>query len=197
MDNLLEEYGEAARDILQVLLPPETIQARVKELGAQISQDYAGQTPVLVGVLKGVLFFMADLLRSISIPVEVDFLAVSSYSPDLRDRGLVRLVKDLESSIADRQVLFVEDMVDTGLTLNYLVRNLRSRNPAGLEICTLFNKPTHRLIDLPMKYVGFEIPDAFIVGYGLDYRERFRNLPFVGVLDPQALSNGDESTPEH
>jgi hypoxanthine phosphoribosyltransferase len=162
-------------------------------MGAQISKDYAGRNPLLVGVLKGVLFFMADLLRSISIPVEVDFMAVSSYSPEAREKGLVRLVKDLEIPIVDRHVLFVEDVVDTGLTLNYLLQNLRSRKPSSLEVCTLFNKSQHRLINIPIKYEGFELPDLFVVGYGLDYRERYRNLPFVGLLKPEAFQSGSKN----
>ncbi|MEJ2262606.1 MAG: hypoxanthine phosphoribosyltransferase, partial [Anaerolineales bacterium] len=136
-----------------------------------------------------VLLFMADLLRAITIPVEVDFMAVSSYSAEARERGLVRLVKDLETPITDRHVLFVEDVVDTGLTLNYLLSNLRSRRPASLEVCTLFNKGKHRLIDLPIKYAGFDLPDLFVVGYGLDYREKYRNLPFVGLLKPEVFHN--------
>jgi hypoxanthine phosphoribosyltransferase len=174
-------------DIEQVLIPAETIQQRVQELSLAISQDYEGKSLLLVGVLKGGIFLMTDLLREITIPVEVDFMAVSSYSRESRDRGLVRLVKDLEISIADRHVLFVEDMIDTGLTLNYLLSNLRARGPASLEVCALFSKPAHRLIDVPVRYQGFEIPDRFVVGYGLDYRERYRNLPFVGVLKREAL----------
>lgn len=174
-------------DIAHVLIPQEAIEARVQALGESISNDYAGRNPLLIGVLKGVIFFMTDLLRAMRIPVEVDFMSVSSYSNESRDRGLVRLVKDLETSIADRHVLFVEDMIDTGLTLSYLLRNLRARGPASLEVCALFSKPAHRLIEIPVKYQGFELPDAFVVGYGLDYRERYRNLPFVGVLKPEAL----------
>lgn len=185
----LPEFEELASDISEILISTEQIQARVQAIGIQISKDYAGRNPLLVGVLKGVLFFMADLLRSIHIPVEVDFMAVSSYTPEARERGLVRLVKDLETPIVDRHVLFVEDVVDTGLTLNYLLQNLRSRNPASLEVCTLFNKSKHRLINLPIKYEGFDLPDMFVVGYGLDYRERYRNLPFVGLLKPEVFQN--------
>jgi len=184
---LPEEYQQFWGDIQQILIPGETIQQRVQEIGAEISRDYAGQNIILVGVLKGVLFFMADLLRAITIPVEVDFIAVSNYSPESRERGVVRLVKDLETVIAGRHVLFIEDVVDTGLTLTYLLRLLRAREPASLEVCTLFNKPTHRLMDIRIKYKGFDLPDLFVVGYGLDHRERYRNLPFVGVLKPGAL----------
>jgi hypoxanthine phosphoribosyltransferase len=185
---------ELSANIREILFSTKQIEERVRAMGAQISKDYAGRNPLLVGVLKGVLFFMADLLRSISIPVEVDFMAVSSYSPEAREKGLVRLVKDLEISIVDRHVLFVEDVVDTGLTLNYLLQNLRSRKPSSLEVCTLFNKSQHRLINLPIKYEGFELPDLFVVGYGLDYRERYRNLPFVGLMKPEAFQSGSKST---
>ena len=171
-----------ADDVQEVLYTPDQIQVMVDRIGEQITRDYAGRNPLLVGVLKGVLFFMADLVRAISIPLEVDFMAVSNYSPESRQRGVVRLVKDLEIPLTDRHVLFVEDMVDTGLTLNYLLQNLRTRDPASLEVCTLFNKPDHRLMDIPIKYRGFDLPDRFVVGYGLDCRERYRNLPFVGIL---------------
>jgi hypoxanthine phosphoribosyltransferase len=182
-------YPELAGDLSEILLTSEQIQNRVGELGKQISSDYEGRNPIVVGVLKGVLFFIADLLRAITIPVEVDFMAVASYSAEARDRGLVRLVKDLEMSITGRHVLFVEDVVDTGLTLNYLLRTLKMREPASLEVCTLFSKHKMRLIDMHLKYIGFELPDRFVVGYGLDHRERYRNLPFVGLLKPQVLRN--------
>lgn len=180
-------YDAFAGDIQEILITGEQIQGRVKELGAQISEDYRGNCPVLVGVLKGVLFFMADLLRVITIPTEVDFLAVSSYSAQARNEGVVRLVKDLELPIKNRHVLFVEDVIDTGLTLNYLLRSLREREPASLEVCVLFNKPARRLIDIPLKYKGFDLPDRFVVGYGLDHDEKYRNLPFVGLLKPDVF----------
>ena len=132
---------------------------------------------------------MADLLRCVNIPVAVDFIAISSYSPESRNQGIVHLAKDLETPLAGRHVLFVEDVIDTGLTLNYLLRNLHARQPASLEVCVLFNKPEHRLIDIPLKYKGFDLPDRFVVGYGLDYRERYRNLPFVGLLTAQAFKD--------
>ena len=185
---LQESYGDVASDIKAVVISEEEIQLRVRELASAISVDYAGRTPILVGVLKGVLFFMADLLRSITVPVEVDFIAVSSFSPETREKGVVRLVKDLEASISGRDVLFVEDVVDTGLTLSYLLRNLHARQPASLEVCVLFNKPAHRLIDIPLKYKGFDLPDQFVVGYGLDHREKYRNLPFVGLLKADVFS---------
>ncbi len=184
----LDEYGEMASEIKEILISAEELQDKVRQMGRAISQDYAGRSPLMVGVLKGVVLFIADLLRAVTIPVEVDFLAVSSYSSEARTKsGLVRLEKDLETSITGRHVLFVEDVIDTGLTLNYLLRNLRSRQPASLEVCVLFNKAENRLIDIPIKYKGFDLPDRFVVGYGLDYQEKYRNLPFVGLLKPEAL----------
>ncbi len=178
---------DIAADIREVLISEQEIQRRVIEIGQAISRDYAGLDPLLVGVLKGVLFFMADLLRRITVPVEVDFMAISSFEPGTNQQGYVRLLKDLEIPLAGRHVLFVEDVIDTGLTLQYLLRNLRTREPASLEVCVLFNKPAHRLINIPLKYKGFDLPDRFVAGYGLDYREKYRNLPFVGVLQPHVL----------
>lgn len=183
----VEAYGTLAGDVGRVLITAEQIHERVLELGQAISHDYAGRNPLLVGVLKGVVIFMADLLRAITIPVEADFMAVSSYTADLRDRGVVRLVKDLEIPLTGRHVLFVEDVIDTGLTLNYLLSTLRARQPASLEVAVLFDKPGRRLIDTPLKYRGFELPDRYVVGCGLDFRERYRNLPFVGLLKPAVL----------
>jgi hypoxanthine phosphoribosyltransferase len=187
--DLNPRYGEFASDISEIIVTEEQIQNRIRELGTVISEDYRHKCPVLVGVLKGVLFFMADLLRAVSIPSEVDFLAVSSYSSEARNKGVVRLVKDLELPIQHRHVLFVEDVIDTGLTLNYLLRSLREREPASLEVCVLFNKPGRRIIDIPLKYKGFDLPDRFVVGYGLDHQERYRNLPFIGLLKPEAFQN--------
>ncbi len=186
-DTVLENFSPLAKDIREIVISEEEIRQRVSELGRAISSDYAGKCPILVGVLKGVLFLMADLLRIINIPVEVDFLAVSSYSAEARNKGMVRLVKDLEIPIYGRHVLFVEDVIDTGLTLNYLLKSLRERQPASLEVCVLFNKPTHRLLDIPLRYKGFDLPDRFVVGYGLDLRERYRNLPFIGLLKAEAV----------
>jgi hypoxanthine phosphoribosyltransferase len=183
----LKQYPEMGEDISEILLSAEVIQERVTELGKAISEDYKGRNPVLVGVLKGVLFFMADLLRAINLPVEVDFIAVSSYSHEARQQGFVRLQKDLEIPITDRHILFVEDVIDTGLTLNYILRSLQARQPASLEVCVLFNKPERRLIDIPVRYKGFDLPDSFVVGYGLDHREKYRNLPFVGLLKSEAF----------
>jgi hypoxanthine phosphoribosyltransferase len=180
---------ECMQVIDRVLFTPEQIHKRVKTLGEQISEDYAGKSLLLVGVLRGVIFFMVDLLRNITIPVEVDFMSVSSYSPESRDMGFVRLVKDLELSITDRHVLFVEDIIDTGLTLNYLLGTLKARQPASLEVCVLFNKEKRRLIDLDLRYKGFNIPDYYVVGYGLDYQEKYRNMPFVGIIKAEVLQN--------
>jgi len=185
----LDNYGELAAGVREILISEEELQRRVHDIAGEISRDYAGRNPLLVGVLKGVLFFMADLLQALTIPAEIDFIAVSSYSPESRQQGVVRLVKDLEIPIDGRHVLFVEDVIDTGLTLNYILRNLRIRQPASLDVCVLFNKPNHRLIDIPLKYKGFDLPDRFVVGYGLDYRERYRNLPFIGLLKPEVFQS--------
>ncbi len=187
--NWKQTYPGYADEIQEVIISQEQIQAKVQALGKAISQDYLGRNPLLVGVLKGVLFFFADLLREISIPVEMDFIAVSSYSSESRDQGYVRLVKDLDIPIHNRHILFVEDVIDTGLTLNYILQNLRSRQPASLEVCALFNKPDHRLIDIPLRYKGFDLPDKFVVGYGLDFKEKFRNLPFIGLLKASTIQN--------
>ena len=183
----LSSYEEMAPNIGKIILSHAEIEEQVWQIGQAVSEDYAGRNPLLVGVLKGVLFFMSDLLRAITIPLEVDFMAISNYSLEARARGLVRFEKDLETPLEGRHVLFVEDVVDTGLTLNYLLRSLRERQPASLEVCTLFNRPQRRLIDIPLKYKGFDLPDRFVVGYGLDYREQYRNLPFVALLKPHVF----------
>jgi hypoxanthine phosphoribosyltransferase len=176
-------------DVADVLLSEERIRERVIELGRQISLDYAGQRLTLVSVLKGSLPFMADLMREIEIPLRIDLMEVSSYGgASTESSGLVRILKDLSASIAGEQVLLVEDIIDTGLTLNYLLRYLRGKSPASLRICTLLDKPARRLVDIPVDYVGFTIPDQFVVGYGLDYGELYRNLRFVGVLRPEVYS---------
>lgn len=187
-----EAYGELTEGIHEILITAEEIEARVLELGQTISRDYEGCNPLLVGVLKGVVPFMAALLPAITIPLEVDFMAISSYGPGAGDEGGVRLEKDLNAPIAGRHVLFVEDVIDTGLTLSYLLRNLRSRKPASLKVCALFNKSRRRVIDIPSNYIGFELPALFVVGYGLDYRERYRNLPFVGLLKPEVFQPTEE-----
>ena len=171
----------------RVLYSEPAIRQRVQELGVQISRDYAGLNPLVVGVLKGVMFFMSDLLRTLTLPVHVDFMAISRYKPGEGAKGPVRLTKDLDEPVAERHVLFVEDVVDTGLTLSYLLRNLRARGPASLEVCTLFDKPQHRLSDVTIPYKGFDLPDRFVVGYGLDYKEAYRHLPYVAELTPQTL----------
>ena len=176
-------------DVAEVLLSEEQIQAKVVELGARISADFDGRELTLVSVLKGSLPFMADLMRAITIPVQIDLIEVSSYGGTATESsGLVRILKDLSSSIDGRDVLIVEDIIDTGLTLNYLVRYLRGKNPSSLRICTLLDKPARRLVEIPIDYRGFEIPDRFVVGYGLDYGERYRNLRFVGVLRPEVYA---------
>ena len=183
------DHPELTNGIRKILYTQEQIQQRVTELGQAISRDYAGHNPIMVGVLKGVVFFMAELLRELTIPAEVDFIAVSSYSPEARDHGMVRLVKDLETPINGRHILFVEDVIDSGFTLNYLLQNLRARRPASLEVCVLFDKSSNRLLDIPIKYKGFDLPPYFVVGYGLDFREKYRNLPFVGLLSPDVFQN--------
>lgn len=173
------------QDLARVLIPEDELQARVSELGAQISRDYEGKDPLLVGVLRGVLIFMADLLRAITIPVAVDLISITSYGPSVQTHGVVRLTKDLEESIEGRHVLFVEDVIDTGLTLSYLLRNLEARGPASLNVCVLLDKRAHRLIDIDVAYRGFELHDEYVVGYGLDHRQRYRNLPVIGILRPE------------
>jgi hypoxanthine phosphoribosyltransferase len=174
---------DLGRDIGEVLISEEQIRDKVRELGAQISADYADSAVTLVSVLKGSLPFMADLMRAVSIPVQIDLMEVSSYGgATTESSGLVRILKDLSSSIANKDVLIVEDIIDTGLTLNYLLRYLRGKNPRSLRICALLDKPARRLVEIPIDYRGFTIPDEFVVGYGLDFGEYYRNLPFIGVL---------------
>jgi hypoxanthine phosphoribosyltransferase len=166
----------------EILVQPDDLKRKVREIGQQISADYAGKDLLLVCVLKGAVFFLADLMRHIEIPCEVDFMAVSSYGSETDSSGVVRILKDLDRPIAGRDVLIVEDIVDSGLTLQYLMRNLGSRKPASLEVCALLTKPDRRKVELPTRYVGFEIPDKFAIGYGLDVAERYRNLPYVAAL---------------
>ncbi len=179
-------------DVGEVLLSEEQIATRVDELGRQISAEYAGRQLTLVSVLKGSLPFMADLMRAMTIPVRIDLMEVSSYGGTATESsGLVRIIKDLSSSIDGQDVLLVEDIIDTGLTLNYLVRYLRGKNPATLRICTLLDKPARRLVEIPVDFIGYTIPDQFVVGYGLDYGEFYRNLRFVGVLRPEVYTGED------
>ncbi|HSX22777.1 MAG TPA: hypoxanthine phosphoribosyltransferase, partial [Gaiellaceae bacterium] len=168
--------------VVDVLIEEDALQRRIAELGEEISADYAGRDLLLVGVLKGAVFFMADLMRHLSIPCEIDFMAISSYGEGTDSSGVVRILKDLDINIDGRDVLVVEDIIDSGLTLSYLMRNLEAREPASLEICALMTKPDRREIEVPVRYVGFEIPNRFVIGYGLDFGERYRNLPYVGVL---------------
>ena len=168
----------------EILITAEQLQARTGELAAQIDADYAGRDLLLVGVLKGAIMVMADLARAMHLPVQMDWMAISSYGSGTKSSGVVRILKDLDTDITGRHVLIVEDIVDSGLTLSWLAGNLRSRGPASLEVCALLTKPERRKVDLPTRYVGFEIPNRFVVGYGLDYAQRYRNLPFVGTLAP-------------
>lgn len=177
-----------ADDVERVVFSEERLAARVAELGAAISADYADKDPVLVGVLTGVVPFMADLLRCITCSVAVDFMAISHYAGG--GSGSVRITKDLDRAITGRHVLFVEDVIDTGLTLNYLLRTLRTREPASLQVCVLFDRPYRRLINVPVAYQGLELPDEFVVGYGLDARGRYRNLPYVATLKREVLHAG-------
>jgi hypoxanthine phosphoribosyltransferase len=181
----------AEKGVERTLIDEETLQRRIVELGAEISADYAGRDLVLAGVLKGAVFFIADLMRQLTIPCEIDFMAISSYGAGTDSSGVVRILKDLDANIAGRDVLVMEDIIDSGLTLSYLLRTLRARRPASLEICALLTKPERREIDVAVRYVGFEIPNEFVIGYGLDYAERYRNLPYIGVLDPGAIADSD------
>jgi len=169
----------------EVLVPAEDLQRRIGELGAEISRDYEGRDLVMIGVLKGAVLFLADLMRHLTVPCEIDFMAVSSYGSETDSSGVVRILKDLDSSIEGRDVMIVEDIIDSGLTLQYLLRNLRARNPRSVEVCSLLTKPERRRVELPIRYVGFEIPNRFVIGYGLDHEQRYRNLGYVAVLNEQ------------
>lgn len=169
-------------DVAEVLLTEERIRQRARELGQQISADYKGQDLLLVCVLKGAITFLADLMREITIPHAIDFMAISSYGASTESSGVVRILKDLDTNIEGRNVLIVEDIIDTGRTLSYITRNLRTRRPKSLRICTLLSKPSRREIEIPLHYVGFEIPNKFVIGYGLDFAEIYRSLPYIGVL---------------
>jgi hypoxanthine phosphoribosyltransferase len=169
----------------EILVQRDELKHRVRELAGEISRDYADRDLLLVGVLKGAVFFLSDLMRHLDVDCEVDFMAVSSYGSSTDSSGVVRILKDLDVSIEGRHVLIVEDIVDSGLTLSYLLRTLKARNPASLEVCALLTKPERRKVDLPIRYVGFEIPNRFAIGYGLDHAERFRNLPYVAVLEAE------------
>ena len=170
----------------EILVQPDDLSRRVRELGRQITEDYAGRDLLLVGVLKGAVFFLSDLMRSLEVPCEVDFMAVASYGSSTHSSGVVRILKDLDASIEGRDVLIVEDIVDSGLTLSYLLRTMRARDPASLEVCALLTKPERRKSNVEIRYVGFEIPNRFVIGYGLDHAQRYRQLPYVAVLNDPA-----------
>lgn len=176
-------------DVSHIIVPEEDVRARVAELGAQISADYGDESILLVAVLRGAALFVADLAREITSPVELDFMAVSSYGSSTKSSGVVRIIKDLDETIQDRNVLVVEDILDSGLTLKYLLKNLASRKPRSLEVVTLLNKRGKQRVPIDCKYVGFDIPDEFVIGYGLDYAERYRNLPYIGVLKPEVYAD--------
>lgn len=182
---LSPEIRPSEADVESVLLSPDQIQARVAELGAQISRDYEGKDPVFVSVLVGSFMFTADLLRHIAVPCSLDFMAISSYGKETRSSGVVRVVKDLDESVESRHVIIIEDIVDTGLTLNYLLDNMRNRNVASVRVAALLDKPSRRMTDVQVDYIGFEVPDEFVIGYGLDFAQRYRNFPYVGVLRPE------------
>ena len=176
------ETATMADEIVETLFTEDRIRTRVQDLGRQISEDYKVRQLVLVSVLRGSVFFAADLARQIDISLSMDFLSISSYGED--SEGVVRITKDLEENIAGKDVLLIEDIIDTGFTLKYLLRTLGSRNPKSMEVCTLLDRRARRIIEIDLKYIGFEIPDKFVVGYGLDYRQRYRNLPYIGVVKP-------------
>ena len=181
---------ELTHGVGEILIEEDALRNRIRELGEEISADYAGRDLLLIGVLKGAVFFMADLMRRLTIACEVDFMAISSYGASTDSSGVVRILKDLDINIEGRDVLVVEDIIDSGLTLSYLIRNLEARDPASLEVCALLTKPERREIDVPVRYVGFEIPNRFVIGYGLDFAERYRNLPYVAVLHPDLIPEG-------
>jgi hypoxanthine phosphoribosyltransferase len=181
---------ELDRAVGEVLIDADALRARIAELGEEISAYYTGEDLLLIGVLKGAVFFMADLMRHLTVPCEVDFMAISSYGAQTDSSGVVRILKDLDINIEGRNVLVVEDIIDSGLTLSYLMRNLESREPASLEVCALLTKPARREIDVPVRWIGFEIPNRFVIGYGLDFAERYRNLPYVGVLSDDLMPEG-------
>ncbi|MCI8857058.1 MAG: hypoxanthine phosphoribosyltransferase [Clostridiaceae bacterium] len=175
-------------DIKEVLFTEEQLRQKVDELGAQITADYQGKNPLIVSVLKGSYVFMADLTRRINVPCQVDFMVVSSYGAGTKTSGEVQIIKDLENSIDGRDLIIVEDILDSGVTLNYLMKVLTARGANSIRLCTLLSKPDRRRVDVPVDYLGFEIPDEFVVGYGLDFAERYRNLPYIGILKPSVYS---------
>ena len=188
-DTLLSHVAEFEHDIEQILISGDDVQAKIRELGDRITEDYRGRDLLLIGVLKGAFVLMADLSRNIRLPLQFDFMAVSSYGAATKTSGVVRIMKDLDRDIDGKDVLLVEDIVDSGLTLAYLLRNLRARKPASLEVCALLQKPEVQQVPLDIKYRGFEIPPVFVVGYGLDFAEKYRNLPYVATLKPEAYAH--------
>ena len=176
-------------DIQEVLISEEEIQAKIKELGGKLSAEYEGRDPLVICVLKGAFIFMADLVKNITVPMELDFMAVSSYGASTKSSGVVKIIKDLDESVEGRDVLIVEDIIDSGLTLSYLIDLLENRKAKSIAVVTLFDKPARRTVDLQANYTGFVLPDAFVVGYGLDYAEHYRNLPYIGILKPEIYSN--------
>lgn len=178
----MENESEFKNASLEVLIPADVLQARIREMGAEIAKDYTGKTPLLICVLKGAMVFMADLIRAIDLPLTIDFIAVSSYGSGTRSTGEVRIVKDLDHPLEGHDVIFVEDILDTGLTLSYLLDTFRARGVASVKLAALLNKPERRNVEVHLDYKGFDIPDEFVVGYGLDYNERYRNLPYIGVV---------------
>ena len=188
-DTLLSHVAEFEKDIEQILIPGDEVQAKIRELAERITEDYRGRDLLLIGVLKGAFVLMADLSRNIRLPLQFDFMAVSSYGVATKTSGVVRIMKDLDRDIEGKDVLLVEDIVDSGLTLAYLLRNLRARKPASLEVCALLQKPEVQQVPLDIRYKGFEIPPVFVVGYGLDFAEKYRNLPYVATLKPEAYAD--------
>jgi hypoxanthine phosphoribosyltransferase len=175
-------------DIQEILYSEEQIQAKIKELGETISQDYEGRNPLVICVLKGAFIFMADLVKNITVPLELDFMAVSSYGQSTKSSGIVKIIKDLDVPVEGRHILIVEDIIDSGLTLSYLIDVLERRNALSISVVALFNKPARRAVELEPDYSGYVLPDEFVVGYGLDYAEKYRNLPFIGILKPEIYS---------
>ncbi|HLU73198.1 MAG TPA: hypoxanthine phosphoribosyltransferase [Nonomuraea sp.] len=182
------DAADMGDDLEKVLIPEDELQSKIKELAARIDADYAGRELLLVGVLKGAVMVMADLARALHVPVQMDWMAVSSYGAGTRSSGVVRVLKDLDTDIMNRHVLIVEDIIDSGLTLHWLLENLKSRNPASLEVCALLRKPEAVKVPIDVKYIGFDIPNEFVIGFGLDYAERYRNLPFIGTLAPHVYT---------
>lgn len=175
-------------DVLRVLFSEEELRAKVKEMGRQITEDYRGKNLMLVTVLKGAVVYMADLMRAIDVPAEIDFMVVSSYGSGVKSSGVVKIVKDLDVPLADKDILIVEDILDSGLTLSYIKKILQDRGPHSIRIATLLDKPSRRKVDLVADYIGFSVPDEFVIGYGLDYDEKYRNLPYIGILKPEVYS---------